>query len=250
MKNISILIADDEKPARKKVRSFLEASGHNATLLEAENGISAVQIILEQKPDLVFLDIQMPGMTGFEVIDAVGIENMPAVIFVTAFDQFALDAFEVQAVDYLLKPFDEERFNRSFQRTLDQIQKNENHSTILISLIKQINQEKKYKDRILVSEGPKYCFIKTNEILYISAEEKYVKLHSEKGAYLNRDTMNKMEERLDPTKFARIHRSTIVNIDYIKELQSWSHGDYIAILKNGKKLNVSRRYRDNLFGKM
>ena len=250
MKSISTLIVDDEKPARKKVRAFLEAEELVSVILEAENGISAVQLIQEKNPDLVFLDIQMPGMTGFEVIDAIGIDKMPALVFVTAYDQFALNAFEVQAVDYLLKPFDEERFKKSFQRVFNQIQKSEDHSTTLTGLIQQINKEKKYSHRILVSEGVKYFFIKIDDILYVSAEEKYIKLHTEKGNYLKRDTMNKMEKRIDPVKFARIHRSTIVNIDHIKELQSWSHGDYIAILKNGEKLNVSRRYRENLFGKV
>jgi two-component system, LytTR family, response regulator len=250
MKPISVLIVDDEKPARNKLRTFLKTEEQITIIYESDNGISAVQMIQEKKPDLVFLDIQMPGMTGFEVIDAIGIDKMPALVFVTAYDQFALNAFEVQAVDYLLKPFDEERFKRSFQRVFDQIQKNEDHSTTLTCLIQQINKERRYSHRILVSEGAKYFFIKIDDILYISAEEKYIKLHTEKGDYLNRDTMNKMEERLDLGKFARIHRSTIVNIDHITELQSWSHGDYIAILKNGEKLNVSRRYRENLFGKV
>ena len=155
MKSISTLIVDDEKPARKKVRAFLEAEELVSVILEAENGISAVQLIQEKNPDLVFLDIQMPGMTGFEVIDAIGIDKMPALVFVTAYDQFALNAFEVQAVDYLLKPFDEERFKKSFQRVFNQIQKSEDHSTTLTGLIQQINKEKKYSHRILVSEGVK-----------------------------------------------------------------------------------------------
>jgi two-component system LytT family response regulator len=248
--NITALVADDEQPARKKIVSFLnEEKGLIARIFEAENGVKAVQILEEQTIDVVFLDIQMPGMTGFEVIDTIGVENMPAVVFVTAFDQYAINAFEVQAIDYLLKPFDQARFQQSFHKALNQVQRKNDSSTKLIQLIADIRKEKPYMQRIVVHEGVRYLFVQVKDIHYISAEEKYVQLHTEKESYLKRDTMNRLEQLLDPSKFARIHRSTIINMDFIKELQSWSHGDYIAILKNGKELTVSRRYRDRLFGK-
>ncbi len=245
---IHILIVDDEQPARKKLRSFLKEEKNIESIIEAENGVEVAKLIQEKKPDLVLLDIQMPGMNGFEVIEAVGVEKMPAVVFVTAYDQYALEAFEVQAVDYLLKPYDQERFKKSFNRALERIQfKNENAS-LYQKLIDEIHAGKKYLQRIMVNTGHRFFFIKTGEVVFISAEEKYVKLHTEKESYLIRDTMSAMEQRLDPAKFARIHRSCIVNIDFIKEMQSASHGDYIAILKNRTTLAISRRFRERLFG--
>jgi len=249
MQDIKILIVDDEAPARKKIRSYLKNEKAIASIEEAENGIEAVQKINGQKPDLVFLDIQMPGMTGFEVIETIGIDDMPVVVFVTAYDQYAIDAFEVQAIDYLLKPFDQDRFQKSFNRALEQIELKKNNVAILKNLLNEIDKGRTYLDRIMVNEGSRYFFAPTNKIMYISAEEKYVNLHTEKDRYLIRETMSNLERQLDPNKFKRIHRSYIVNIDFIKEMQPWSHGDYVVILKNGTKLTLSRRFRDQLFGR-
>jgi len=247
MPEIKILIADDEQPARKKIQSFLKEQGFGS-IIEAENGIETAKKIQEQKPDLVLLDIQMPGMTGFEVIETIGIENMPVVVFVTAYDQYAINAFEVKAIDYLLKPFDEERFQKSLNRALEQIELKKNNVAILKNLLNEISKGKPFLERIMVNEGSRYFFIPIQKIIFISAEEKYVNLHTEKDRYLIRETMTNLEQQLDPTKFKRIHRSHIVNIDFIKELQPWSHGDYVVILKDGKKLMLSRRFRDRLFG--
>jgi two-component system LytT family response regulator len=249
MQDIKILIVDDEAPARKKIRSYLKNEQAIASIEEAETGIEAVQKINGQKPDLVFLDIQMPGMTGFEVIETIGIENMSVVVFVTAYDQYAIDAFEVQAIDYLLKPFDQERFQRSFNRALEQIELTKNDTAILKNLLHEINRGKTYLERIMVHEASHYFFVPTPKIVFISAEEKYVNLYTEKDRYLIRETMTNLEQQFDPSKFKRIHRSYIVNIDFIKEMQPWSHGDYVVILKNGTKLTLSRRFRDRLFGK-
>ena len=176
-------------------------------------------------------------------------ENMPVVIFVTAYDQYALNAFDVQAIDYLLKPFDQDRFEKSFRRALKQIELRKGSTDVYQKLIDEIKKDKKYLERILVNIGPRYFFVKTVDILYISAEEKYVRLHTEKETHLVRETMNHMEQQLDPSRFTRIHRSTIINTDFIREFQPWSHGDYIAILKNGQKLTISRRYRGRLFSR-
>ncbi|MCI0693103.1 LytTR family DNA-binding domain-containing protein [candidate division KSB1 bacterium] len=249
MQGIHILIADDEQPARRKIRSFLKEDIGVDSVLEAANGLEAVKLIQENKPHLVFLDIQMPGMNGFEVIETVGIENMPAVVFVTAYDQYALEAFEVQAVDYLLKPFDQERFRKSFNRAVEQIRLKSENAAIFQKLLGEINREKKYLKRIMVNAGSRLFFVKTGDIMCISSDEKYVKLHTEKETYLIRETMNSMEARLDPAKFARIHRSYLVNLDFIQEMQPWSHGDYVIILKNGAKLTASRRFRDRLIGR-
>lgn len=250
MQSIDILIADDEKPARKKIRSYLKDKDEIAIIMEAGDGVEAANLLVEQKPDLVFLDIQMPGMNGFEVIESVGVENMPVVVFVTAYDEFALNAFEVHAVDYLLKPYDSDRFQTAFKRALQRIRMQSDNAILFRNLVAELNKERKYLSRILVNFASRFFFIKTSEILFISSEEKYVKLHTENEIYLIRDTMTRLEKRLDPGKFARIHRSHIVNIDFVKEMQPWSHGDYVAILKNGTRLTISRRFRSSLFDKI
>ncbi len=249
MSGMAILIVDDEQPARKKIRTFLKDEGEVAVIFEAGNGVEAARLIQEKNPDLVLLDIQMPGMTGFEVMEAVGVEKMPAVIFVTAYDQYALAAFEVHALDYLLKPFDQERFRKSFRRAIAQIHLQKQPTGVLQRLLAEIKPEQKYLQRLMVPAGGRYFFVKTGEVQFISAEEKYVEIHTHKGGYLLRETMNEMEQRLDPAKFARIHRSYLVNIDFIAEVQPASHGDCIAVLKNGVKLAVSRRYRGRLLGR-
>lgn len=248
-RGLHVLVVDDEQPARKKLHSFLKQEPGIDSIIEAKNGIEAAQLIREKGPDLVFLDIQMPGMNGFEVIEAVGVNNMPPVVFVTAYDQYAIDAFEVEAVDYLLKPYHQERFKKSFNRARQQIEAGNEHSAVIQRLLAEVHKGKKYLQRIMVKKGPRFFFVKTQNILYISAEEKYVKLHTAEGSHLIRETMGRMEERLDPSVFARIHRSTIVNLDFIAEIQPWSHGDSIVILKSGEKLTLSRRFRDRLLEK-
>lgn len=246
---MKVLVVDDEQPARKKIISFLREEKDIEQILEAGNGIEAIKTIKSENPDMVFLDIQMPGLNGFAVIEELGAENMPPVIFVTAYDQYAINAFEVNAVDYLLKPFDKERFSKSFNRITDEVKFKKRKTNDLKMILSELKKEKKFLERFLVSVGSKYFFVAVREIIFISSAEKYVELHTVKGKYLLRDTMNNVEESLDPKKFARIHRSYIVSIDQVQEMQPWSHGDYIALLKNGEKLNVSRRYRENLFGK-
>jgi len=248
MNGITVLIVDDEFPARKKIRTFLKEEAGIAALAEAAHGEEAVEKIKAAKPDLVFLDIQMPGMNGFEVIESVGAENMPAVVFVTAYDQYALEAFEVQAVDYLLKPFDQERFKKSFDRARRRIQAKNENTVVFKNLLGEIKQEKKYLKRMLVNLGSRFFFVKTSELVFVEAEEKYAKLHTEKENYLVRETMNNLERRLDPEKFARVHRSHIVNLDFIKEIHPGSHGDFHVLLKTGAQLAGSRRFRERVFG--
>jgi len=243
---LKILVADDEQPSRRKVISFLKELQKNVTIIEAENGKEAIDKIKSEKPDLVLLDIQMPGFDGFAVIENVGIDIMPPVVFITAYDQYAINAFEINAVDYLLKPFDKNRFKKSFDRAIEHIHSKNKLGNDYKLLIEEIKKEKKYLDRFMVNIGSKYFFINVNEIIYVSAEEKYIELHTDKGKYLVRETMNNTEESLDPQKFARIHRSYIVNIEQIKEMQPWSHGDYVVLLKNGEKIQMSRRFKDRL----
>lgn len=246
---MKVLIVDDEQPARKKIISFLKGEKDIDLILEVGNGIEAIKKIKTEKPDIVFLDIQMPGVDGFGVIQEVGADNMPPVVFVTAYDQYAINAFDVNAVDYLLKPFDKERFSKSYNRVIEKIKFKKAKTNDLKLILDEVKKERKFLERFLVSVGSKYFFVAVREIIFISSAEKYVELHTAKGKYLLRDTMNNVEESLPHEKFARIHRSYIVNVEQIQEMQSWSHGDYIVILKNGEKLNMSRRYKENLFGK-
>lgn len=243
---IRVLIADDEQPARSKLAKFLKSRTEVIEIYEAGNGNEAVKVIQEKKPDLVFLDIQMPGMNGFEVIETMGLENMPVVVFVTAFDQYAIKAFEVQALDYLLKPFDDERFQRAFKRALSLIQKDEHNTSPIRMLLNEISKTKMQKDKILVNKGEKFFFIDIPEIIYIESSEKYAEIYTQNDKYMIRESMKSLEEKLDMSVFIRIHRCHIVNINYIKDIEKWSHGEFLLTLLNGRKFRVSRSYKDNL----
>jgi len=247
MDKFRILIVDDEPPARKKIRNFLQ-NEPVSRVFEAESGKDALRIIRDEHPDLVFLDIQMPGMAGFELIEAVGAESMPPVVFVTAYDQYALHAFEVQAVDYLLKPFDQGRFKKAFDRARRRVLSGSMGPEVFTTLLAEMRKVGRCSQRIPIRKGSRIFFIKTSEIHHITAEEKYVNIHTERGAWMLRETISRMESRLDPALFVRIHKSHIVNRDFIREIQPWTHGDMIVILKNGDQLRLSRRYRARVLG--
>lgn len=237
-----VVIIDDELPARKKIRTFLEDEPTIELVGEASDGLEAVAIIEQLKPDLIFLDIQMPHLTGFEVLQQ--LDTIPSVIFTTAYDQYALKAFEVHAIDYLLKPFDQERFQSALKHAFQQ--PTNNLPSQLSNLILALNKQRNYLQRILLKTGGKIIIIKIDDINWIEAEEKYVQIHTGKEKYLYRETMNTLEQELDPQKFVRIHRSYIVQLDFIKELTPWSHGDYLVILKDGTQLNMGRNYREKI----
>ena len=244
-----ILIVDDEPPARSKLTTFLKGEPDVEIIGEAGDGQEAVEAIEKLKPDLVFLDIQMPGMTGFEVIESIGVDEMPNTVFVTAYDQYAIKAFEVQALDYLLKPYDYERFKKALDRARQQLTEAPDRVHEKIDqLLSEISVQRGYLERLMVKDGGRIFFLKVDDISHITAEEKYVCLHIGKTKHLIRQTMNYLEKRLDPQKFVRIHRSQLVNIDFIKELQPWSHGDHLLIMQDGARLTLSRRYKDNLLG--
>ena len=247
MRKLSVLVVDDEQLARKKLRTFLNSEDRVESILEAGDGSEAVDLINRHQLDLVFLDIQMPAMDGFGVIEVVGTEKMPAVVFVTAFNEYAIAAFEVQAVDYLLKPFDQERFAKSFQRAYDRIVAGEENLAVFTRLLEEIKSESGYLKRIMVKRGKRYSFVRIEDVIYLSAEEKYVNIHTHEGKHLIRQTLAGIEARLDPSKFVRIHRSHIINVDFVKEIQPWTHGDSVVILANDEKVLLSRRYRDRLF---
>ncbi|MBK8151500.1 MAG: response regulator transcription factor [Acidobacteria bacterium] len=243
---IRTIIVDDEPLARDRVRRFLRDEPGIEIVGECGNGAEAIELIDSVRPDLVFLDIQMPEKTGFEVVKSLGDRDVPAIIFVTAYDQYALEAFDVHALDYLLKPFNRERLRRALGRARTDIE-NRSKGKIderLASLIADLKAEKRYLERLLVKSTGRVFFIKTDEIDWIEAAGNYLKLHLGREGHLIRETMNSIESKLDPNRFLRIHRSTIVNIDRIKELQPMFSGDYAVILRSGRELTLSRNYRE------
>lgn len=254
---IRVLIADDESLGRARLRQLLERDGEIELAGESCNGEEAVLAIETEWPDLVLLDVQMPELDGFGVLEAVGPEQMPLVVFVTAFDQYAIRAFEVRAVDYLLKPFDTHRFQEAFRRArnslahltkADQTQK-------LLSLLEDLSAapgglarrgEERYLERMMVKVRGRVLFLRVSEIRWIEAEGNYVRVHVGEESYLVRETMSALEQKLDPARFLRVHRSTIVNLDEVRELRPWFAGDYVVALHDGKELRLSRGYRSKL----
>jgi two-component system LytT family response regulator len=240
-----IVIVDDEPIAREGIRTQLLRDASVEIVAECGDGLEAVETIRELAPDLVFLDVQMPGMSGFDVMQSIGIDVVPAVIFVTAYDKYALQAFDVNAVDYLLKPFDAERFQKAFQRALSQIQRsttatiNEN----LKALLATIKPDARYLDRIVVKSKGRIFFLPVTEIDWIESADNYVSLHAGRETHLIRETLTSLESKLNAQEFLRIRHSAIVNVKRIRELRPLFKGEYEIVLQNGTKLTSSRRYR-------
>ena len=252
---IKTLIIDDEPLARRNLRLLLEKDPQIEILEECRNGREAVKAINALSPDLIFLDIQMPEMDGFDVLARVGPERIQAIIFVTAFDQYALKAFDVHALDYLLKPYDDERFAHALSRAKSQIEAREidRLSKRLLALLEERDSERKgsrqqpnYLTRVMIKVSGRVTLLKVDEIDFIEADGNYAKLHVGRKAHLLREKMHDLEGRLDPAKFVRIHRSVIVNLDRIKEMHPHFNGDYIVVLEDGRKLRLSRTRRENL----
>jgi two-component system LytT family response regulator len=248
MERIRTLIVDDEPLARERIRALLEDQVDIDVIGECTDGREAITCIREQRPDLLFLDVQMPLTDGFGVLDAISSERLPAVIFVTAYDQYALRAFDVHALDYLLKPFDRERFQKAVARARRQIRRERTGDIDerLRALIKDIKTESKALERLVVKAAGRVVFLKTEEIDWIEAAGNYVRLHAGRESHLLRETMNALEAKLDPNKFLRIHRSTIINIERIKELHPLFRGEHVVILQDGTRLTLGRVYRDKL----
>ena len=244
------VIADDEPLARERIRSLLESEPDVEVVRECRDGLEAVAAIEEERPDLVFLDVQMPELDGFGVIERIGVENAPVVVFVTAFDEYALQAFEVNAVDYLMKPFDRERFRKALARARSQVQRDKGGdlNRKLLALIQELKVPHGYVERVVVKSSGRIFFLKTDEIDWIEAAGNYIRVFAGSESHLLRETMNSFEQKLDPNRFIRIHRSTIVRIDRIAELQPLFHGDYLVVLQGGKRLTLSRGYRERLSG--
>jgi two-component system LytT family response regulator len=248
MKKLTTLVVDDEPLARERLLGLLAAESDVEVLGECRDGEEAVSAIHERHPDLVLLDVEMPRMNGFQVIDTIGPDQMPMVIFVTAYDQHAIHAFQVRALDYLLKPFDRERFTDALQRARTHLesQTNGDLGRRLMALMKDMKRDAPKTDRLVVKSGGRLFFLRADEIDWIEAAGNYVRLHVGPTSHLLRETMNAIEGRLDPEKFFRIHRSRIVNMERIQEMQPWLNGEYAVVLRTGTRLTLSRGYREKL----
>ena len=252
MERIRTLIVDDEPLARKGVRQFLEEDPEVEILGECGDGVEAVEQIKALHPELVFLDIQMPEMDGFAVLDAINPDELPIVVFVTAYDQHALHAFQVHALDYLLKPFEEERFQEALARAKAQLrQKNGSQLTRrIIEMLDGSREERQAPGRIMVRNAGRITFVRVEEVDWIEAQGDYVCLHCQGKKHLVREKISDMETQLPADRFLRIHRSTIVSIPRIKEMQPLFHGEYAVLLQDGTRLTMSRSFRDRVFERL
>jgi len=248
-RKIRVVVADDEVLARKFVRRMLKQDPEVEIVAECGNGAEAVAMIRKEKPDLVFLDVQMPEMNGFAVLDAVKLDHLPEIIFTTAYESYAIRAFELHALDYLLKPFDQVRFKAALKYAKERFlsQRDEEKRLQIGTLLESIRAQQQYLDRVIIRADGRISFLQTREIDWLEADDKYVHLHTSKGTRMVRQTLSAMEEQLDPRKFVRVHRSAMVNTDRIKELQPLFNGEHSLILEDGTRLTLSRKYKDKLF---
>ncbi len=249
-----VLIIDDEPAARRGLNLLLKAEADFEVAGEAGDAAAAIKLVRKVQPDLIFLDVQMPGGDGFDVLRALAPEERPLVVFVTAYNQHALQAFEVHAVDYLLKPFDDARFAETLQRVREALRSRQTAAlnAKVDQLIAQLasggaaENDGGFNDRILVKSSGEIFFLKPGEIDWIEAEGDYMKFHVGGKSHLMRETMARLEARLDPKRFVRIHRSTIVNLDRVRKLSPSFVGEYVVVLQDGTKLKLSRGYQDKL----
>lgn len=244
---IRTLIVDDEPLARALLRSFLAADAEIEVIGECGDGYTAIEMIESAAPELVFLDIQMPDLDGFGVLRALAPDAIPNIAFVTAYDQFALKAFDVHAIDYLLKPFDRERFERTLARAKQQIalQKSKDVNEELLRILNEQNARPQPVQRILVKTGDKAFFVRPGEISWIEAQGNYVALHIGAQSFLLRQTICALEKQLDPAKFQRIQRSTIINLDAMSQMHPAGRGEHEIVLKDGVRLKLSHTYRES-----
>jgi two-component system LytT family response regulator len=251
---IRVAIVDDEPLARERLRSLMHDREGFEIIAECNDGEQAVEVLAADVPDLVFLDVQMPELDGFGVLetlsDMLGADRLPAVIFVTAYDAYAIRAFEVNALDYLLKPFDRARFESALQRAISRLQPGgaRDSGSDLRDFVAQLRTEReaanRYAERIVVRASGKIFFVRVKDIDWIEGDGNYVKLHSGGKAYLVRETLKSIEGRLDARRFLRVHRSSIVNVDRIASLEPYFHGEYVMTMRDGAKVTSSRSYGD------
>ena len=246
---LKVLIVDDERPARTKVRRFVTADPDVGQIFEASDGVRAVDVIREESPDLVFLDVQMPGLDGFGVVEALPPDALPHVVFVTAFDDYAVRAFDVHAVDYVMKPFDVERLTRALERAKAAItsRRNNGEAARVERLLADIRRERPERlERLLVQGAERSLLLPLTRVDRLESARNYVVLHAGRESFRVRSTLDRLEQRLDPKRFVRVSRTAIVNVDRVAELKPWSHGDWVVVLSDGAKLRLSRTFRDRL----
>jgi len=245
---LRVMIIDDEPLARDRIRALLAGEPEVVVCGECTNGRDAVTEIVRLAPDLVFLDIRMPELDGMGVVDAVGAERMPVIVFVTAHDEHALEAFERRAVDYILKPIDPRRFHATLRHAIATIRARRagDLNIKLLEVLDDLRLRSLRPDRIAVKSGGSFVFVSVGDIRWISAAGNYVEIHTRTATHLLRGTIQELELELDPAKFLRIHRSTILNIDHAREIEPGFKGDGIVILDDGTKLSMSRNYREKL----
>jgi len=246
---IRTLIVDDEPHARIRIRQLLRLRSDFEIIGECANGKDAVECILADKPDLVFLDVQMPRLTGLDVCEAISsAANLPLLIFVTAYDGYALKAFELHAIDYLLKPFDKDRFEKSLAHARDQLRRADKAASArrLNAMLEDVRSGFVSKDRLVLKENGKVILVRCNAIDWIEADGNYLRLHVGENSHHVRGTLARIETQLPSENFMRISRSVLLNLDRVKELQPLFYGDYMVILENGARLNMSRNYRDRV----
>jgi len=245
---LCVMVADDEAPARQRLVDLLRKDAQVATIVEAADGRSAVELILIRKPDLVFLDVQMPELDGLGVIDEVGAESMPLTVFVTAYDQHAIRAFEANAIDYLLKPFSDERLEATMTRVKNRLDERSvrEFGTRMLRLVSAVPGVERPLDRLVVKSGGSTRFVRVAEIDWIEAAGVYANLHVGGKELLYRSALTDLASKLDPVRFVRVHRSVIVNIESIVHLEPISHGEFEVVLKDGSRAKISRTYRSQL----
>jgi two-component system LytT family response regulator len=242
---VKIAIVDDEPPARKTIRLLARRDPEITIVAECRNGEEALDAVREQKPDILFLDIQMPRLDGFDVLELLGEDAPPAIVFVTAYDQYAIRAFEVHAVDYLLKPFTDERFDKALARAKDLVRRSDGGVT-REKLSRLTAAHRAFTQRFMVRTAGRIVFLKAEEVDWIEAADYYARLHTGANSYLIRESMNDLEATLDPASFVRIHRSTIVNLDRVREMRPLFRGELVVVLSDGTQLRMSRSRRDEL----
>jgi two-component system LytT family response regulator len=238
MDKIKALIIDDEELARKMIREYLENHPEVEVMAECQDAFQALKAIEKYHPDLLFLDIQMPEVNGFELLEM--LDEIPHVIFSTAYEQYALQAFEVNAVDYLLKPYVQSRFDMAVERVKQNIRQERSESGKIQSLLNNLHPEKTYLDRILVKQSGKIVIMNIEEIVWIEAMEDYVNFHTSKGSYLVKQSLSRLENRMNPDVFIRVHRSYTVNLEAVKEIEPWTNGRLRCLMKNGQEIVTSR----------
>lgn len=248
MTDLRCVVVDDEPLARDLLRGMLEAYSDIEVVAECADGRTALRAIRKLDPDLVFLDVQMPKMDGFDLVQELDPETMPSIVFVTAYDRYALRAFEIHALDYLLKPFDEERLDRALTRARDYLGRADRGEELsrVLALLEDLGARDRYPDRIAIRRSDRTILQPVAEIDWLEADGKHVKFHIGDRTFAIREAMSRIERMLDPRTFLRVSRSAIVNVGRIREVQPWFHGDHVIVLQSGEQVTTTRTYRSSV----